>query len=662
MIDIDEVVRIAERRRGRHIAKRVVFILLAVLALTVLLNVTKRADAQIGVLQEYEVTGTQAGLSVNWVSCLASGWCYANIESDGTQSAYMTNWIRNGVQLSSGTVPGSGVGNQTFLYGGWSVGDSGQFRAGGITITFTVRFTVPTTTTTTTTTIPVSSWTEDPAVSVSGQAIGGTPYAQTVTTVTDTGTGITFSGVRCSTNERCGISVRFTKGLRYRRDFERNGRDVSGFGDSGRWFQVSAARDIEYLVGGWSAGDTGRARIWTNEGSTLVISWTVTLSAPVPTVTTTTTTTIPGVGVQPIGPTLRKVGSCYVVPTVTTAEANALKAAIIAAFPETGQTGAVWYQFCSRRISGSSTWSEHAWGNALDLMVRGPVTIEIAQRVETWLEARRSSLCELIGLDVHADHIHVAPNPCRAVSGAIPPGLERWFGGGGTTPNMEISIPTYSGGTGGSPGLWQAHIGHCFEGKFMWDSGWNVAEGVGRGLNDLATSAVCSLVGLWVTDVDWALGRISSVGTCAEVSSVTEPGDCGMLGMLRVLFDAVWTTATLPTSGPCRGPGLLLETWGISGVFGSWDEGGVDWSRAIGDTYPLSVCEGAILHAASTNTTFKGALGIIVLILVNRAAFNAVGRLTGMKRDARAERIRQANLDDYMDNIPEDYGYDGLPR
>lgn len=69
-------------------------------------------------------------------------------------------------------------------------------------------------------------------------------------------------------------------------------------------------------------------------------------------------------------------------------------------------------QYNRRKISGSSTWSQHSWGNALDFMVKGSSLAEMKKNgdpIFAWLNANRTALgirVLLWQVKDHYDHIH----------------------------------------------------------------------------------------------------------------------------------------------------------------------------------------------------------------------------------------------------------------
>ena len=99
--------------------------------------------------------------------------------------------------------------------------------------------------------------------------------------------------------------------------------------------------------------------------------------------------------------------------------------------------------FNPRLVASGTRWSEHAWGNALDIFG----TVSFLDGVYAWLAARSSSwngvgFGELLWREAqHWDHIHVAPNPLyhkRSGRYLVPPGVNQ-------RPNMIPRLPVFPG-------------------------------------------------------------------------------------------------------------------------------------------------------------------------------------------------------------------------
>jgi hypothetical protein len=104
-----------------------------------------------------------------------------------------------------------------------------------------------------------------------------------------------------------------------------------------------------------------------------------------------------------------------------------LQAEVFARFPGTTNAGV----FNCRKIAGSKTWSQHAWGNALDIKVPNLAT---GDAVFGWLQINKSRLGLgriLWRVKDHFDHLHVegletggGEPPCAGGSVSIP----GWYG------------------------------------------------------------------------------------------------------------------------------------------------------------------------------------------------------------------------------------------
>lgn len=69
-----------------------------------------------------------------------------------------------------------------------------------------------------------------------------------------------------------------------------------------------------------------------------------------------------------------------------------------------------------RYIAGTTKWSQHAYGNAIDLMIGSDM--HLGDQIARFLRAnerRVGGYCELLWrVPSHYDHIHVSASPCRA--------------------------------------------------------------------------------------------------------------------------------------------------------------------------------------------------------------------------------------------------------
>lgn len=100
------------------------------------------------------------------------------------------------------------------------------------------------------------------------------------------------------------------------------------------------------------------------------------------------------------------------------ASVQSVWSAVQARYPKARSAG----MFQCRRIAGSSTWSQHAWGNAVDIV--GPTSLYMG-RIAAWLlaeaRANRLPIAQVLwqGKDLlsggsvsgHYDHIHVSGRP-----------------------------------------------------------------------------------------------------------------------------------------------------------------------------------------------------------------------------------------------------------
>ena len=68
-------------------------------------------------------------------------------------------------------------------------------------------------------------------------------------------------------------------------------------------------------------------------------------------------------------------------------------------------------------------WSEHAWSNAVDVMLRNwPGRKALGDRIAKWMRAHPELWSEVFWqIAAHFDHVHGTANPRRSVNGAIPP-------------------------------------------------------------------------------------------------------------------------------------------------------------------------------------------------------------------------------------------------
>lgn len=103
-----------------------------------------------------------------------------------------------------------------------------------------------------------------------------------------------------------------------------------------------------------------------------------------------------------------------------TPAAARIKAALDTAFAVELARGDLWSGgiYNRRKIAGSKTWSQHSWGNALDLMTRDLAT---GDRVRAWL--RSNALWLPVGtvlwrVPAHFDHLHIEGKPKRR---GVPP-------------------------------------------------------------------------------------------------------------------------------------------------------------------------------------------------------------------------------------------------
>lgn len=93
-----------------------------------------------------------------------------------------------------------------------------------------------------------------------------------------------------------------------------------------------------------------------------------------------------------------------------------------------------------RPIAGTSTWSQHSWGNAWDIGVKDPTT---GDRVHSYLAAKRLARALPIGTILwrvrnHFDHIHVEGVPKQ--TGTPPPAGSRTEGETVTVLQLQTAL------------------------------------------------------------------------------------------------------------------------------------------------------------------------------------------------------------------------------
>jgi len=94
-----------------------------------------------------------------------------------------------------------------------------------------------------------------------------------------------------------------------------------------------------------------------------------------------------------------------------TPDLRVLMARMAAKFPGI-QTGGVWNR---RKIAGTNTWSQHAWGNAIDLYdSAGGHNKAYLDEVAAWLERQPETRLVLWQVKSHFDHIHYETNPKKS--------------------------------------------------------------------------------------------------------------------------------------------------------------------------------------------------------------------------------------------------------
>jgi len=68
-----------------------------------------------------------------------------------------------------------------------------------------------------------------------------------------------------------------------------------------------------------------------------------------------------------------------------------------------------------RKIAGSTSWSQHAWDDAIDLMIGSDM--HLGDQIVRWLkshEGKYGGYCELLWrVPSHSDHVHLSLAPCH---------------------------------------------------------------------------------------------------------------------------------------------------------------------------------------------------------------------------------------------------------
>lgn len=105
---------------------------------------------------------------------------------------------------------------------------------------------------------------------------------------------------------------------------------------------------------------------------------------------------------------------------MTTGEVARIRTAIERAFADDFTARRMWSGgvYNRRKIAGSQTWSQHAWGNAWDVMVADLAT---GDRLRAWLRQNRLWLpvgTVLWRVPAHYDHLHIEGKPKRR---GVPP-------------------------------------------------------------------------------------------------------------------------------------------------------------------------------------------------------------------------------------------------
>jgi hypothetical protein len=94
------------------------------------------------------------------------------------------------------------------------------------------------------------------------------------------------------------------------------------------------------------------------------------------------------------------------------------------------RTGGV---FNRRKIAGSDSWSQHAYGNAIDLYdTQGGHNRIYLDKVAAWLKAQGETRLVLWQVTAHYDHIHYEPNPKYSGTPPLAPG--------GTTGGNQVTV------------------------------------------------------------------------------------------------------------------------------------------------------------------------------------------------------------------------------
>lgn len=69
-----------------------------------------------------------------------------------------------------------------------------------------------------------------------------------------------------------------------------------------------------------------------------------------------------------------------------------------------------------RKIAGSSSWSQHSWDDAIDLMIGSDM--HLGDQINSWLnknEGKYGGFCEqLWRVPSHFDHVHLSLSPCHS--------------------------------------------------------------------------------------------------------------------------------------------------------------------------------------------------------------------------------------------------------
>jgi hypothetical protein len=108
-----------------------------------------------------------------------------------------------------------------------------------------------------------------------------------------------------------------------------------------------------------------------------------------------------------------------------------LKADVFKKFPQAWSGG----DYVVRKIKDSSTWSQHSWGNALDVMVP---SLEYGDKILAWITVNRAVYgtgTVLWRQKDHFDHLHIEGLPKQT---GTPPGA------GGTTDTRQPDVGTWS--------------------------------------------------------------------------------------------------------------------------------------------------------------------------------------------------------------------------